>query len=58
MGSFSPTFYAQLLCSKIPKEQKKKTDSLTVFLVLSVSARVKALHKLVMKLTPVVLELL
>jgi len=32
----------------------KKTDNLTVFFLLSISGRVKAVHGMLMKLTPVV----
>jgi len=48
----SPTFYAKLLCTQIPKAQKNIVKPL-VFFVLVGSACVKALHKMVVKLTPV-----
>jgi len=50
-GSISPTFYANLLNAKVPKAQKD-TDDLTVIFALLGSARVKALHKMLVKLTP------
>ncbi len=35
-----------------PKSDQKKTDNLSVFIALSGSARVKAPHRILMKLTP------
>jgi hypothetical protein len=43
----------QLLLTKIPKGQKD-TDEFTVFLALFGSVLVKAAHKMLLKLTPVV----
>jgi hypothetical protein len=48
--SVSSTFYKQLLCVQIPKAQKD-TDDLIVFFALLGSVRVKAAHKLLVKLT-------
>jgi len=44
-GSISPTFYTKLSHAPIPKAQKK-THSLTVYLALLGSVRVKMLVKL------------
>jgi hypothetical protein len=49
--SISPTFYEQLLCSQIPKAQKKLLN-LTVFIALLGSVRVKAARRTLVKLTP------
>ncbi len=51
LGSISSMFYEQLLHLQIRKAQK--TNSLTVFLALLGSACVKAVHRRLMKLTPV-----
>ncbi len=50
-GSISSMFYIHLLHSKINKAYKY-TDDLTVFFTLSGSTRVKAVHKMLVKLTP------
>ena len=47
--SVSSTFYEQLLCTKIPKAQKK-TDSLSVSFVLLGSVHIKAASKMLVKL--------
>ncbi len=44
-------FYEQFLHAQIPKAPKK-TENLTVFLVLFGSARLKAAHRGLKKLTP------
>jgi hypothetical protein len=49
--SISSTFYAQLLCAKIPKSAKK-TDNLSIFFALLESLFVKAASKMLMKFTP------
>ena len=49
--SISPTFYEQLLCTKIPKAQKKLLN-LTVFFALLGSVRIKAALRTLVKLTP------
>ncbi len=50
-ASISPTFYVKLLPLQVPKAQNDTAD-MTVFFVLSVSASVKAAHRMLMKLTP------
>jgi hypothetical protein len=50
-GSISPTFYKQLVRSKIPKVQKY-ADDLTVFFVLLGSAGAKVLIKNVSEIGP------
>ena len=50
-GSISPTFYEQLLCTQIPKAQKK-TVKLSSFIALLGSARVRAARRTLVKLTP------
>jgi len=50
-GSISSTFYAKLLCTQIPKVQKK-TNGLTVFFALLGSGHVKAACKMLVKSTP------
>ncbi len=49
--AISSTFYEQLLRTQIPKAQKD-TDELTVFFMLSGSARTKTACKTLMKSTP------
>ncbi len=51
LGSISSMFYKQLLCTLIPKVQKK-TDNLPVFFALSGSIQVKAAFRTSMPLTP------
>jgi hypothetical protein len=50
-GSISPTFYGQLFSRQITTAQKN-TVKVSAFLVLLGSAFVKALHKMLLKLTP------
>ncbi len=50
LGSISPTFYAQLLPTQIPKVQKN-TVKLSVFFVFLGSLCVKASHQMLMKST-------
>ncbi len=50
-GLISSTFYVQLLHSRSPKSQNDNADS-TVFFACSGSTIVKALHRMLMKLTP------
>jgi len=49
-GSISLTFYEQLLCVQIPKEQNKYSH--IVFFTLSGSVQVKAARETLMKNTP------
>jgi len=50
LGSISPRFYAQLLGTQIPKAQKVISHQY-LFALLG-SARIKAVHKMLVKLTP------
>ena len=50
LGSISPTFYAQLFCSQIPKAQKDSQVK-QLFTLLG-SGSVKATHNMLVKLTP------
>jgi len=50
-GSISPTFYAQLLRSQIPKALKDTYD-LTIFFALLGSTSIKVVRKMLMNLSP------
>jgi len=52
MGAISPTFYEQLLHTKIPKKQKKDIDDIAWLFALLESSRVKAVHKPVGEIDP------
>jgi len=50
-GSISSTFNEQLLCSQIPKVQKRQSNHQSFF-ALSGSVRAKATRRMLVKLTP------
>jgi len=51
-GSISPMFYEQLYACR--SQKRNNTVKLSIFFVISGSARVKSAHKTMMKLTPLV----